>query len=645
MIYNFPFQQVACAIYGEYKNCDPFATKTRCLEYKHNNHVIIDQNSVMAMFQEPRRKTVYYNMNYDPEKKKITLRGKPYQVGEFPFLKLTPMNVCTKKGEKEQIVKSIQYFTFYTFTVTQIDDQRTLVDQSLMVDVGGTGFPLGLSAKRAQGLQGNFLKILENMEKKTIKEHKYEFNELWEGIPVNPFGKLLYDLDIDSIDSLYEEKMKKRKEVFNISNYCVHFQALQKKDIAQKYHHFLIQENISDSWDFIIDIQKLTKYWEKKNFDKTSEKLKEILKFYIYEDSPKKIEMSKESRNELIQNIEKSKKEFASFKYFDEIYQRIKLEHQCDHFQQFVKSSIAKELLSKFQHDLTVMSPISDLLSVYRDEDFQKKNIDSVDFEFVSTMLSHSSTWDTLSTTNDFQVSVSHVNWYPNVSFIDSKTVSYLYEYQFNFPLERVANAFFSFKKRNKIDPNISKSKLIEYIQQKDHEFDMNVTENEMIWVWGKLLLKRNISCIVKQKKSIYYVSKPLLNDFMEKESQNYFHFEIICLSEDNGKTKFSQIISVHSRDSLDWDTPAMERAKTFYLSLLDSIDKASLKIENMAENYSEMESNGIPKDPLGKMLLKSTTIDAEYIIESNFSDNDITETFIIETDLNLSAVDLFEDE
>jgi hypothetical protein len=461
---------------------------------------------------------------------------------------------------------------------------------------------------------------------------------------VNPFGKLLYDLDIDSIDQLHEEKMKKRKEVFNISNFCVHFQALQKGEIALKYHHFLIQENLSDSWDFILDVQKLTKFWERKNFDKASEKLKEILIFYIYLDSPKKIEIPQDSRKELIQNIRQSKKEFASFKYFDEIYHKIKLEHQNDYFQRFVKSGNAKEILSKYQHDSTVMSPISDLLSSYTDGDFKKKYIDSTDFEFVSTMLSHSSTWDTLTYTKEFQVSVSRVNWYPNVSFIDSKTVSYLYEYHLDFPLERVAIAFFSSKNRNKIDPNISKSKLIEYIHQKDHEFDMKINENEMIWIWGKPFLNRNICCVFKQKNSIYFVGKPYLKDSTGIDSKEYFHYEIICLSENNGKTKFSQIISVHSSDSLEWDKPAIERAKTFYLSLLDNIDKSPLKIENMSEKYSEMDKDGIPKDSLGKMLLKSTTIDVEFIVDNHLY-TDSSDTLYMDSELTSSAVDLFSDE
>jgi hypothetical protein len=174
--FDYPLQKVAYAIFGNYKNQDPFVTRTRISEYKHNDHVIIEQNSVMAAFQEPRIKKIYYAMEYDPEAKRITSRGKPYQA-DGPFLKLELMNAVPKKGEKEQKLKCLQYFTFYTNTLTQIDENRTLFEQTVLVDVGGAGFPKGLAIKRAQGLFANFSKTLENMEKNTTNMNSMNFGK------------------------------------------------------------------------------------------------------------------------------------------------------------------------------------------------------------------------------------------------------------------------------------------------------------------------------------------------------------------------------------------------------------------------------------------------------------------------------------
>jgi DNA-directed RNA polymerase subunit N (RpoN/RPB10) len=189
-------------------------------------------------------------------------------------------------------------------TLTQIDENRTLFEQAVLVDVGGAGFPKGLAIKRAQGLFANFSKTLENMEKNTIKEHKYEFNELWEGLPVDPLAKLLYDLDIDGIDEQYQEKMKKRRQMFDISNFNIYFSSLKKKEISQKYLEFLKLENNSQNWEFILDLLQLKKYCERNKIDLANEKLFQIYTNYLLDGSKKQLNMDKGERNELIKNIE-----------------------------------------------------------------------------------------------------------------------------------------------------------------------------------------------------------------------------------------------------------------------------------------------------------------------------------------------------
>jgi DNA-directed RNA polymerase subunit N (RpoN/RPB10) len=142
------------------------------------------------------------------------------------------------------------------------------------------------------------------MEKNTIKEHKYEFNELWEGLPVDPLAKLLYDLDIDGIDEQYQEKMKKRRQMFDISNFNIYFSSLKKKEISQKYLEFLKLENNSQNWEFILDLLQLKKYCERNKIDLANEKLFQIYTNYLLDGSKKQLNMDKGERNELIKNIE-----------------------------------------------------------------------------------------------------------------------------------------------------------------------------------------------------------------------------------------------------------------------------------------------------------------------------------------------------
>jgi hypothetical protein len=542
------------------------------------------------------------------------------------------MNAVPKKCEKEQKMKCLQYFTFYTNTLTQIDENRTLFEQSILVDVGGAGFPKGLSIKRAQGLYASFSKTLEMMDKKTIKEHKYEFNELWEGLPVDPLAKLLYDLDIDGTDQQFQEKMKKRRQVFEISNFNLFFSSLKKKEISQMYLEFLKLEKNSQPWEFILDLSQLKKYFERNKIELFNEKLSQICKTYIASGSSKQIKMENSERKELLKQIENRSKDFPAFKSFDSISQAIKLELQMDSFKRFTKSNMAKDVLSKYQHDLSVMAPISSLLSTYKDQDFESKTFSLVDFNFVSSILKNSSTWDSIYTTNHYQVSVSHVNWFPNVSYIDLSVVSYLYEYLLDFPMERVANAYFSTKKLLKIDPNLSKTKLIENIEQTD--FDSMVTESEMIWAWDKPMVKKNLEAMFKQQNSLVFVSKP----FISGVDSHYFNYEIIVLSERDGRTKFKQIICIYTKDNISLEKPAIQRANAFHLSLLESVGITPSKVCDLKENFKEMDKNGLPKDYIASLYINSMSKTSNVVGDELTSDDLISETSVAFDDDELTS-------
>ena len=79
-------------------------------------------------------------------------------------------------------------------------------------------------------------------------DFKYELNELWEGIPKDPIGKLLWDLNIPQKDFQFKEKMEKRKKVFDISSYLIHFSCLKRKEISDIYYKFLeIEKNCCET--------------------------------------------------------------------------------------------------------------------------------------------------------------------------------------------------------------------------------------------------------------------------------------------------------------------------------------------------------------------------------------------------------------
>ena len=276
-----------------------------------------------------------------------------------------------------------------------------------------------------------------------------------------------------------------------------------------------------------------------------------------------------------------------------------------DSFKRFGKSKISKDILAKYQHDIMVMSPIFGLLSIYKDENFSSKKFSVDEMDFVNSITSHSSTWDTCFSNNNVKISISKVNWFPEVSFINPQNlISYHYEYQLAFPLEQVANSYLSYSRMNKIDPNIQKSKIIEYFIQEDDLNPMVLIESEILWLWGNSLKKLNLCSFFAQRNELIFVSKPYRPiTTTSLMNEDYFQYDIITLSEYDYKTTFQHIILIHSKEKINIHQAAIERGQTFYLSIMDSASLSFKYFFDMEENYSEMEGE-IPKDPFGKILL-----------------------------------------
>ena len=248
LTFDYSFQQVAIAVFNNFTEMDPNIQKYSCLEYKYNQYVILEQISNYNFtslstfgFDEPRIRRAVYKMDYDPEIKRITLRSKPLQIPDTLFLTQQQISLSSKKNEKE--VKAIQDFMFYTTRITEIDENKTIFEQIAMIDIAKP-FPKYNLQKRSQTLHSNYLKTLKSLGAiKKIQNINLELNTLWEGLPIKPVGKLLADLNIDKIDEAYKEKIEKRKKVFDISNYVIHFSSLKRKEIEKVYYEFLKSEH------------------------------------------------------------------------------------------------------------------------------------------------------------------------------------------------------------------------------------------------------------------------------------------------------------------------------------------------------------------------------------------------------------------
>jgi hypothetical protein len=396
IIFNSSLQVAALTCMSNYLLIDPMVINHKILEYKPGEYVKVQFTLSLGFMMGPTRiETVYYSVTYDPEKKQIVLRTKPCQMEDWKFLEEKKTKI-SKRNAKESITKTIQFFTWNQMILTQIDENRTLYEYIFMLDLGGkTKVPKLLLAKlRASSEFSAYSKKMKGIPKNaTFEDYKYELNKLWEGLPVDPLGKLIMDLDIQGMDKAYKEKIEKRKQVFVSSNFLIYFNCLQRKEIAEKYFEFLKLEFNSDSWEFIMNVDQMKKLNEKQKFEEEKLMAKKNADEYFRKESPKFLSIEEGLITELLKNLENPIKNYPLCKYFQKIYETIKLEHQMDSFKRFVQSDMAKEVLSKYQHDTEVMTPLFGLLSNYTDEDFTKKKFSKEDFKFCSSMLSQSDTW------------------------------------------------------------------------------------------------------------------------------------------------------------------------------------------------------------------------------------------------------------
>jgi hypothetical protein len=368
-------------------------------------------------------------------------------------------------------------------------------------------------------------------------------------------------------------------------------------------------------------VNLLQRLHEKKKINEENKKIKSIVEEYILENSPKDLCISKQNREELLNHLENRTQNYPAFKYFENICNDIRIEHQMDSFKRFGSSMMARDVLSTFQHDPVVMSPILGLLSVYKDFDFAKSLLSNEEIDFLNSISSHSSTWDTCYSNENVKISISKVNWFPEVSFIDNGVVSFQYSFSIPFPLQQVANGYFSFQKMNKIDPNIQKSKILEFNQYND--VMSTLIETEIVWTWEKPLVKRNSCHFISQFNKLMFVSKPYVQ---KDEEVKYFQYEIITLTEFEKKTSFNHIISIYSKETFNLEESAIQRGNTFYLSLMDSVGSSPMFIHDLEEVYSA-ENGKFPKDPFGKMLL-SLKFDQPSIITQSMIDLDTDDSF-----------------
>eukprot|EP01080_Neovahlkampfia_damariscottae_P009657 gene9657-1864_t len=634
IIFECSLQELACAVFSGYHQNDPQALEVKIIEFKNSKHVIFQQKSTMGKKSlDPRVKRLIYTVDYDPEKKQLTSKAKPSRIPGAPFLKPHMIDMVVKKGETPIKVKSLQYFTYYTNIFTVIDDNRTMFEQITAFDVGGNGFSTSMMEKRYTSLYSSYSKKLKELRnRKKISDFTLEFNDLHEGFPKEPLGKLIYDLDIDGQDEEYRKRMEKRNQVFDLSKFVVRFSAIKRKEIEVSYYEFLKKECNTDSWDFIIDFVELVNiYQKKKKEDIVKLKLKHIIDTYIERKSRKNLSLVDKDQKEILEFVNDIPKCISCLQ---KVYGIFNMEHQLDSFKRFIRTKEAKLILPKYQHDAEVMTPILDFVSIYEKEDFDIKKITDKDVQFTISISDNASTWDQIHSGKHSKISVSKVNWFQRCSIESSSLVSYETKYEFNFPIEQVANGYLTLSNFNKVDLNIKKVNFKKFIEETNQNNDSIILDYEMMWSLKHTFKRENVYSFITKNDKLFFIGKPITpkdNNWFRKDDNKiqYFHYEVIALSKKCGNSTIVQhIMCINSNEKLAWDEAMIYRSNSFYPSLLSSISRSKSKILDLKEMYLQKNENDEWIEPIGKLLLDINFSDCNTPEVSETDDSNLNTLF-----------------
>jgi hypothetical protein len=208
-VFNANIQETAAGIFYNF-----FENESRCVSFKivdfQKNQFIVDQY-MRGYYGHLRVRRLICTLQY--ENGSIFGFMKPLKFNGMDFLKFQDMKFM--KGGQDYTERGCQDFYYVGFRITEIDDNETKFQSFIIVDgrYGKIGVPLQNVSSKAIDQSKIYVNSIKKMKGKNIKDLRDEFNEIKGGLPSQPFGKLLYDLNIDQYE---KPKKNSNSKVSNI---------------------------------------------------------------------------------------------------------------------------------------------------------------------------------------------------------------------------------------------------------------------------------------------------------------------------------------------------------------------------------------------------------------------------------------------
>jgi hypothetical protein len=171
---------------------------------------------------------------------------KPLKIPDKEFLKFIELKYV-KEGE-EVIERGVQDFYYSALRISPLNEHQSNFSSVSILDgrFGISGVPIDLLHQKSAEFYKQFVEGIKKNKGKKISDFKEMSNEMKDGLPLDPFAKMLFDMNIDQ----YESKNQEKKLIINIlENINIHN---ERTNSQVKEENFM--ENISSS-TVILDVK------------------------------------------------------------------------------------------------------------------------------------------------------------------------------------------------------------------------------------------------------------------------------------------------------------------------------------------------------------------------------------------------------
>jgi hypothetical protein len=237
------------------------------------------------------------------------------------------------------------------------------------------------------------------------------------------------------------KKQKTDEEILQeLSKYIIFFDSVfLKEDLNIAFSEHLKKEFNLEPLQFMMEVRELD--------EKDMSAVKKILETYIYDGSPKEINLSGKIKQKILNATKELKDsedtnvvlEFEPKKIFEESLKNVYAVMGADSFPRFIRTEEAKKIYTKYLGNKEIMSPMLAVSYQYKDENFYEcetlKHLVMNDIQFLKSMLVDSFDWNLVDSQPDsMNIYISTVNYLPNVSFFkDCVVIKWDYIMPYNY--------------------------------------------------------------------------------------------------------------------------------------------------------------------------------------------------------------------